>query len=325
VQRQDELGWPEAIMNRLSGMARTQAAWEALSTTELKRVLSALHAAEIEPLLLKGAAIACSHYPMPHLRTRIDTDVLVSGRAVAVQRVLESLGYQRQLRLPGRHVLRQDLYLRRDALGFTHHLDVHWAITNRPAFADCLEYPELRSRAAPLTDLHPQALGLAASDALLHACLHRIAHHQDDPNLLWLFDIHLLVQAMDESEFDDFVARALQKRLGCVARRGIELAQARFATRLPKGALDDYFPGEQIAEERRLGRAVSPRGSRLHAALADLRGLQGLGDKLAWMAEHFFPAPNYMLARYGVDSRAWLPALYLHRGIRGAWKLLRDI
>ena len=38
------------------------------------------------------------------------------------------------------------------------------------------------------------------------------------------------------------------------------------------------------------------------------------------LSEHLFPPSEYMLKKYAVTSRAWLPKLYLQRGIQGAWK-----
>jgi len=48
---------------------------------ELREVLAALAGAGLPVLLLKGAALAYTLYPEPHLRDRSDTDLLfpVSG------------------------------------------------------------------------------------------------------------------------------------------------------------------------------------------------------------------------------------------------------
>ena len=70
--------WPAACASRLIREARMQAAADMLRERELVAVLAALADAGVATLLLKGAALAYSHYPEPALRTRCDTDVLVA-------------------------------------------------------------------------------------------------------------------------------------------------------------------------------------------------------------------------------------------------------
>ncbi len=314
--------WPDDIRDALAETARGEAVREALRVEETRRVLAALNAERVVPLVLKGAALAYSVYARPHHRTREDTDLLVRQAAVAeVVRILQELGYRRHDRLPGQRVLRQDTYLRQDDSGFTHALDLHWAISNRPALADTLDYSEIRQRAVAIETLSPCALGLCHEDALLHACLHRLAHG-DEENLIWLYDIHLLVKSMTAIEFERFVQTAIDKRLGRAARDAIAKAQLRFHTALPSGELDDHFYPEKLAEEARLGRGLSP-GHRFRNLLADIRGLGSLRETLSWMREHAFPPPEYMRERYGASSSAWLPTLYIRRGLKGVASLIK--
>ena len=53
----------------------------------------------------------------------------------------------------------------------------------------------------------------------------------------------------------------------------------------------------------------------------------GWGARLRLLREVAFPAPRYMLQSYGwADTgltRALLPALYLHRGLRGVSRVVR--
>ncbi len=314
--------WPDEIREALAETARKEAVREAIRVEETRRVLAALNAERVAPLVLKGAALAYSLYARPHLRTREDTDLLVRQAAVAdVVRILEELGYRRHQRLPGQRVLRQDTYLRQDDSGYTHALDLHWAISNRPALANSLDYADVRQRAVAIEALSPGAMGLCHEDALLHACLHRLAHG-DEENLIWLYDIHLLVKSMTAVEFERFVQTALEKRLGRTACDAITKAQLRFHTALPSGELEDHFYPEKLAEEARIGRSLSP-GHRIRNLLADIRGLGSVRETLAWTLEHAFPPPAYMRERYGASSSAWLPALYIRRGFQGFASLLK--
>ncbi len=314
--------WPDEIREPLTHAAREEGVREAIRVEETRRVLAALDAEGVVPLVLKGAALAYSLYPRPHLRTREDTDLLVPHSVVVdVVRIFGELGYQRHDRLPGQRVLRQDTYLRQDDSGYTHALDLHWAISNRPALADTLDYADLRQRAVAVDALSPCAFGLCPEDALLHACLHRLAHG-DEENLIWLYDIHLLAESMTAVELERFAQKAFEKRLGRATRDALAKARERFHTALSSRTLDNLFTQEKLDEEARLGQRLTP-GHRFRNLMADIRGLGSVRETTAWLFEHVFPPPEYMRERYGADSPGWLPVLYFRRGLRGVAALLK--
>ncbi|MDH3412003.1 MAG: nucleotidyltransferase family protein [Gammaproteobacteria bacterium] len=315
--------WPDDIRTALAEAFRVEAAREAIRVEETRRVLAALDAEGVVPLVLKGTAFAYTLYPLPHLRPREDTSLLVRQAAVAEGvRILGELGYRRFEPPPGERVLRQDTYLRDDDSGFTHALKLHWAISSVSALADNLDYAELRQRAVAIEALSPCALGLCHEDSLLHACLHRRPRSYEK-NLLSLYDVHLLVGSMTPVEFSRFARAALDKRLGIAARDAIAHTQAKFHTELPFGTLDDHFPEAKLAEEARYRSAVTPGWRRLHNLVYDIRGIERLREKLAWAFEHAFPPSAYMRERYGADSSDWLPALYIRRGLKSVAALLR--
>jgi hypothetical protein len=74
--------------------------------------------------------------------------------------------------------------------------------------------------------------------------------------------------------------------------------------------------GEYLASERRWH----------HETLANLRALPRLADRARLVREVLLPSPHYMLGAYGLRGNPLapllLPALYLHRNMRGAWKIL---
>jgi hypothetical protein len=61
-------------------------------------------------------------------------------------------------------------------------------------------------------------------------------------------------------------------------------------------------------------------------AISSVRALPTLGRRLAFVREVLFPSPRYVLGAYGLQGKplgAWLlPALYAHRNLRGAWRVL---
>ncbi|GAG77142.1 unnamed protein product, partial [marine sediment metagenome] len=46
---------------------------------DLLALLQALEQAGLSVVLLKGGALAYTHYPEPHLRARVDTDIFIDS------------------------------------------------------------------------------------------------------------------------------------------------------------------------------------------------------------------------------------------------------
>ncbi len=63
---------------------------------------------------------------------------------------------------------------------------------------------------------------------------------------------------------------------------------------------------------------------RLHHLVTDIRSLSNWPDRLRLAREHLFPPAEYILKKYAVSQRVWLPALYLRRGMQGIWRLIRE-
>jgi hypothetical protein len=102
-------------------------------------------------------------------------------------------------------------------------------------------YEELRQAALPLPGLSPHTLGAGKVHALLIACMHRAGHkqapyfvdgvaHYSGDRLIWLYDIHLLAQALSPAQWNEFLRLARQKGLRAVCLEGIEQTRSRFAT-----------------------------------------------------------------------------------------------
>jgi hypothetical protein len=159
-------------------------------------------------------------------------------------------------------------------------------------------------------------------DALRLACLHRVAHHHDDVSLLWIYDIHLLVQAMEANEFTDFARLAGARSVAALCRHGIRIAQERLATRLPDPASQIWLDTEPSrGREPTAGWLRERRG--LDVVCSDLRALPHCRDRLRLLWQLAFPSADYMRERFGLRSRYRLPFAYLARAVHGALRILR--
>ena len=124
---------------------------------------------------------------------QVDTDLLVRKADMpSVTRVMRTLGYSRSNRTSGDLVMPQSQFVKDNRGGLVQVYDVHWKMALPILFADVLSFEEVLARAVDVPALGGRARALGRVDALLLACIHRVAHHRCDDRLLWLYDIHLL-------------------------------------------------------------------------------------------------------------------------------------
>jgi len=308
--------WPVEVQQRLKDAARQAALIENVRRRELREVLSALAAIEVQPLLMKGAALAYVHYPSPFLRTCCDIDMLVRSEDVErVAGVMHMLGYHRPALIPGDLVMPQRSFLKRDPSGVWHSYDVHSKIANPQAFANALSFDELASRSVSMPLLGPDARALGRIDALLLACIHRVAHHYSSGRLLWLYDIHLVAGALGPAEFQRFASLAAERKVAAVCMAGLRLAQGWFATHVPADVVATLAAQGSTEPSAKY---VDGRLRQVDSLLLDLKALADWRSRCRLIRQHLFPPASYMRERYGVSGWPLLPAVYALRAMRGA-------
>ena len=315
--------WDQELIAEMRPAVAAEAALAMLRQAELRRVLAALAAAGVAPLVIKGAHLAFTCYRSPDRRPRLDTDLLIRERdKTALKKCLGAIGYEPVPHVTGEVAFSQFSYAHVDVHGTSHTLDVHWRIAIPKAFADRLGFDELRRDAANVAALGPHAFAPSPPLALLIACLHRTAHHGTSDRLVWLYDIHLLAAMLSVGEWDVVVARAGETGLAPVVAAGLAHAAAQLGTVLPPGVLARLHDGSAEPDPDVL-MFLAGEPSRIHIAASDWRRIHGLRRRLQFLREHLFPSPNYIRHRYGVSASAALPFLYAHRAVTGAVKWVR--
>lgn len=301
---------------------RLEAIVDELRVRELCRVAFALEDGGAQPVVFKGAALAHTHYAESWQRPHLDVDILIdpATREAAFDR-LRALGYERPAFISGELVMHQAPFIRADELGVEHALDVHWRIANPQVVAIALSHAEIRERSQPVYLQSHTFRVPAPVDALLLACLHRAAHHNDTEELLWLYDIHLLASGLSPDDWAQFVERAVSRSVTAIVWRGMQLTIGRFRTQVP------YEVITCLAEAP--GHADEPSSLFLRKDLrkvdllrSDLRAL-GPRAGVRLVREHLFPPAQYMKDTYGVRSHALLPVFYVRRIVSGAAKWLK--
>jgi hypothetical protein len=273
-----------------------------------RRILKRLHEAGLRCLVLKGGALAHWLYPRPHLRPRGDLDLMFANRN-DVDRAQTALA---ELGLAWDGVLSNGPAFERvlvgEWLGRPFQVDAHWRLVAHPAFARCLEFPELECSAQSVVALGG-ALALSAPHALMHLALHRASDllHGPADRLVWLYDTHLLAQRLTASDWSEFVAVARARRIAGPCSEALRAASRYLRSEIPKPVL------AALAE--------AAGGEPFRMALADRRWyfeLHALALQPWWrvprhLLEKLFPSPDYMMQRYRLSRRSQLPAAYLRR------------
>ena len=312
---------PPALVEGLRAGALRQAGMEVAQRVELQRLVAEIQTSGVDMLLMKGASLAYDVYPDPAWRVRSDVDMLIRAcDRPRVRACLAELGYAFPTEVSGEFAISQFHCERVGALGIRHLCDVHWKIANPQRFGDAVQFDELAEAAIPLPALGPGARGLGRTHALWLACVHRVAHHYDQDTLLWLYDVHLLVEAIDAGGFERFIALADRTGVRRICLRALSLARTRFGTKIPPAALAalEAEPGNEPSTV-----FLGPGMRQVDVLRDDLRALPGWRARLTLLKEHLFPPEIYMRGTYMRNSSAPLLWLYLRRIVTGAPKWFR--
>jgi hypothetical protein len=147
-------------------------------------------------------------------------------------------------------------------------------------------------------------------------------HHRNAERVLWTYDIHLLAARLSRADWHQFTELALRKQVAGVCRHQLEKSREGFGTMFPDAVarrLDAASP-EAASDYLRPGR------SWLDEVFSNIRSLPGWRHRAHLLRAIVFPSRRYMRGAYGVRGRlfgtAVLPALYVHRGVSGAWRVV---
>ena len=304
-----------AIGARLARLAREAALYDEIQRSDLRKLVRALSAEQLHPILFKGAALASSHYAEAWLRPRGDADLLLSeAEAQRAGAILEARGFLRLARPEGPHVTQARYQARVGGIGLAY--DVHWRLAEPRVFAECLSYEELAAASVEGEyGRHPCDV-----HALLIVCMHRVAHHHDADQLIQICDIDRLARGLDDAEWREAAVLAIERGLAAVCLRGLTLAAEAFDTPVPatiREALSTAAAGEAGA------RFLDRRLRRIDVLASDFGVLDTWRSRLDLVRRHLFPPAAYMRSVHGESVP--LPVLYISRIVRGATRWAEPI
>jgi hypothetical protein len=309
--------WP--IQSRLRDIAIHAAAGETSRLVDIRAVLAAFETNGIRVLLIKGTGLAYDLYPSAELRPRGDTDLLIAESDLdKVRTILHGRGYTSPLTSGDTLAIRQQSFTRGG-----HVYDVHWDVANSPVVRDALPFEELLSRAIAVPRIAPNALAPSHVDALLLACIHRVAHHHDIERLIWLYDIHLIRETMSAAEHARFWQLAAERRVVAICERSIDLADEWFAP-APHDRARDWLTEDERSRDEPSAVFLDAGRTRGAVLADDLKALSWRG-RMRRMRELALPPIGFMRQSFPSVPAAALPALYVWRGARGVLRLLRRV
>lgn len=297
-----ELPVAETTLRRCTTLASAWTAQFMLLQAAWRSVHDAL--SDLPTLVLKGAATATSLYPSPELRMVGDLDLLIppAARDRAATRLADT-GMVAGLS-QGSGVFTQQAYSQPVSRNVVCHVDLHWALSNRPLLAGAFSFATLWEAAVA----RGPAKGLADHHEFIHGCMHLLGHHRDDLRLKWLLDLHLRWSSADSAVRESIVTDAVNRGLAPLVLTTLNLCQQHLGT--------------EITERRRqqLQRCAGQPSARLLGGGSEtwqdlLTAPGGLRGRSLHLYGLLFPPRQYMRARYGPG---WLPAQYLRRWLRGA-------
>ncbi|MBI3448525.1 MAG: nucleotidyltransferase family protein [Acidobacteria bacterium] len=251
---------PATTMATLARGAHASACQMMFQLDAVRTMVPVLREAGVEPVLLKGAALAVTLYDQPALRTMQDIDLLVPEESVtAAVRALEGLGLR---------AIDSD---RGPAFYRSHHhaapmigmagrviVEIHRGLVP-PEGGLRLETREFIRRAVRAGFEGASYLVLSPEDQLLHASLHLSYCDRFVGKLRDLLDLHALVD-LNEGRLD--WGRLLE------SARGVEAARSLYSTLdLSRRLLGTGVPAEALNEMARAA-GWDPLAERLLRALA---------------------------------------------------------
>lgn len=254
------LGLDDPLMSKLRGIYRREWYKNQMLFHTIAEVLRLFHAAGIETMILKGAALTLLYYKDYGLRPLGDFDVLVPTvkRRAAIE-VLTQAGWK-PISHPVEKLTGAVLDVRH-AWGFAnerqHQFDLHWHVLMQCCYPNAND--DFWADAVPVQVADVPTRALNPTDQLLHACVHGAAWNYVPP-LRWIADAMVILNAShSEVEWARLIAQAEKRRLILPLRRALTYLRDSFGVAIPAHVLMEMGKVRVSDVERKLYNAVTAK------------------------------------------------------------------
>ena len=310
---------PQVVCDRLANSYYRTAAQNLLIYRELRHIINSLHEAEIQVVVLKGAALAATVYPNIALRPMGDLDLLVHRKDLEkTTELILSLGYKIESseRVSGiGQFINHDISLRNQS-DKNLVIELHWRLIAGDADwrSPAVDWFFGQTEKVNAKNIPLSFAILNTPTHLIYLSAHQMLQHgEEQARLCWLYDLHLLI-CQDGSKIDwrKLFADANRFHWGPVIGFALRKIHKLFGTPLP----DDFDILVNDYQDQRtlvlLDRRSYPPESRL---TREFRRIQTLNwqARILFVLAIIFPSPSHIKRHYH-PKPSWLwPLFYFYR------------
>ena len=311
----------ESVTKSLQSRKAMMAANTTLKTNTLINVFNRFNKAGLQKcILFKGMALAHTHYPEPWLRPCSDSDCLIApSERKKFDNAFQKLKFEKLFAIEGELLSYQSSYARLLTGKTALNIDLHWRINNRQILAKTYDLSELSERATSIESLGHSVLLPSAVDSIIIACLHRLGHHANDERLIWLYDIHLLANSLNEGDWNELCLLCKDKQLAAITLDALKICNDLLGTEIPSQVEQSL---KELARRKEASKLFLQRQlSEWRIFTQDLKALDGIALKLQLIGEHLFPSSDYIREQMGTDN---LFFGYTQRFFRGLKRIIKN-
>lgn len=302
----------KALISEATALVRLEALAELIVNAQMRGLLM---------LLMKGMHFAYQLYSSPGQRVSSDIDIFIDQSQVPeFGSLLSELGYEANIPLEESMISFQFTAMKVSNTGHTIVLDVHYKINNQAEYEGLFEFSKIFKRAVRVPEICEHAKALCFADAYTYACVHLHGHHLlgDPIKAIWLYDIHLILEAMTEEDQTGAIEILGSGSIGGVCKYWTNIVVDNFSTRLPPKLKQSLSELPQLAIKDSV--SVNP----VKLLWDQLVFLPDSRARLTFLRQLFIPSEQRVREKYS-DSNAWLPILYFRRALSGFWSRLLKI
>lgn len=312
---------PVEIYNSLRKIYLAEVARIMVRQTQLRNLLKWLAAAQIAPLVLKGAALGEVIYQDVFQRPTADIDILVAKADYEkARKVLLENGYRSKRGDRSQEMnwtCDEEFLPAADVEERQFVVELHWTMISHAQLVDKIDTIRLFERSEAVGNLSNKMQVLSAVDSLVFACLHLFYKHIKELRLIWLYDIHLLAEKIEAlGLWHETVALSQEWQARLALKNCLELAHEWFGTTVPEFVSNESYMPAEIGEVELFNMIMfqlenGRRQGWIRKHLYQIRRLKGW-NKIRYLNSRLFPSRQEIEANYPV-LRLW-PGPLVHIG-----------
>jgi len=249
--------------------------------SKAKLLFTELSKNNIEFLVFKGFAFTHLLYQRSQLRPYSDIDIIINKSDYEKTKgLLIKLNYQQYPSRQGEFVSFQNSFYDDGVPQAV--IDLHWEINNRIEFHQYFAFADLYANAQTLGFDDTKFKTLSNIDAFILGCFHYQAHRPEDRKHIWLYDLALLWEKMDEAQHSLCLEKAKTSKQSAIVHNTLKLLHSIFVNCFELD-LDDEFTNNEATEFY-----LKQRSKKLADIKTRLKNIKGLGNKIKFISEYIF-------------------------------------